>query len=500
MTIYRNQVLMPVVALLFLGALPVRADDGRIELSQASDKAKRLIVRITGDNNEGSGIVFAIDGASVYGFTAKHVLFQGKVLTGLKARFRPETWNQAFPLEGTNFHHQQDLAVFKVDVSVLGLSPREIALAFGLDQMGSTGSLDPGDEIYTIGHAMGGAWIDSKDPGHFIGMEAFGVTSQRDTLKLEHFCPPGHSGGGVFDANWRLIGMIFDNQDPFCRALRIETVLSVLNDWKLDVQLQKAVGEDAAPAAARNITVAVIDFDNRSGVNLPDIGPAACDIVTSFLFNMPGVTVVTRNRLETVLSEQRLNPTQLSTQGISRVGQLTDSNAVVTGSVTRYDVERKTLSQYNLLADIYRMSINLQIIDIDSGVIKFSKGYDVERKKTYTDAKGAPRRPQSRETELLHELLANQASEGVQQALREITAGPGSAGKLIAVPIRSAPEGADVVIGGIYYGTTPLTLDLSLGAHEIEIKLRGYAPWSYRVNIEPGRKIDAVLSPRRAGG
>ncbi len=496
MSIYCKHVLTTAVTLLFLGTMPARAEDGRADLSQASDKAKRLIVRITGANVEGSGVVFAVEGNSVYGFTARHVLFQqGKVLAGLKARFRMATWNQAFPLEGTKFHYRQDMAVFKVDVAALGLSAKEIAAAFGLDQLGATGNLDPGDEIYTIGHAMGGAWIDSKDPGHFIGLEAFAMPSQRDTLKLEHFCPPGHSGGGVFDAEWRLIGMIFDNQEPFCRALRIETVLSVLKDWKLDVQLRQAAGNEAAPAAAKNTTVAVVDFDNRSGVHLPDIGPAACDIVTSFLFNMPGVTVVTRNRLNTVLREQKLNPTKLSTQGISRLGQLLDADAVVTGSVTRYDVERKTLSRYNLLADIYRMSINLQIIDIDSGVVKFSKGFEVERKKTYTDARGAPRRPQSRETELLHELLENQASEGVQLALREITAGLGTAGKLIAVPIHSTPEGADIVIGGIFYGTTPMVHDLSLGTHDIEIKLRGYAPWSYRVKVEPGRKIEAVLSP-----
>jgi hypothetical protein len=127
--------------------------------------------------------------------------------------------------------------------------------------------------------------------------------------------------------------------------------------------------------------------------------------------------------------------------------------------------------------------------------VRFSKDFNVEDKKTYTDASGAPARPLARETELLHRLLTNQASEGVQLALRQITAGAG-AGKLIAVPIRSTPAGADVIIGGIHYGTTPMTLDLSLGAHEVEIKLRGYAPWNYRVLVEPGRKVDAVLSPR----
>ncbi|MCP4660226.1 MAG: PEGA domain-containing protein, partial [bacterium] len=451
----------------------------------ASAKAKKLIVRIAGDNVEGSGIVFGVDGNRVFGVTAKHVLFQrGKILTGLRAYLRP--WNGSFPLQGTRFHHRKDMAVFEIDVASLGLSPGEIALAFALDQLGGTDDLDPGAEINTIGHATGGAWIDSKAPGRFIDFEAFADPAQRDTLKLEHFCPPGHSGGGVFDKDWHLIGMIFDNQEPFCRALKVESLQEILRDWKYDVQWQAAVPRDEAPAVPQILTVAVVDFDNRSGARLPEIGPAACDIVTSFLFNMPGVTVVTRDRLGSVLREQNLNPTKLSTEGYSRLGQILDADAIVTGSVTRYDVERRTLHSYdlNVLADIYRMSINLQVIDINSGVVEYSDEFEIDDKKTYPDGSSAPRRPLSRESELLHKLLKEQASEGVQRALRQIKAGPDSAGTLIAVPITSTPEGADILVNGIFEGTTPATLDLSSTVHEIEVRLRGYAPWRRRVNIE----------------
>jgi len=495
---YKRHIQAAATSLLLLGTFPAWAAEGHSELHQASAKAKKLIVHILGENGEGSGIVFAVKGNDVYGFTAMHVLFQqGRVLEGLQARFR--MWNQLLPLTGTNFRPERDLAVFKVDATALGLSPKEIETAFALDQMGATGTLDPGNEIYTIGHAAGGAWIDSKEPGRFVELESFNLPAERDTLKLEHSCPPGHSGGGVFDAKWHLIGMIFDNQQPFCRALRIETVLSILQDWKFDIQLRKAVEDDTPPAPARNITVAVVDFDNRSGVDLPDIGAAACDIITSFLFNMPGVTVVTRNRLDTILREQRLNPTQLSTAGVSRVGRLLDADAVVTGSVIRYDVERKTLSQYNLMADIYRMSINLQIVDIGSGEVKFSENFQVDRKQTYTDAKGAPRRPLSRETELLHELLEIQAREGVQSALRQLNAGVERAGELIAVEVTSTPEGAEILINGIFEGKTPNTLNLSADVHEIEIRLRGYAPWVRRVKVESGRRVDAVLDPVARG-
>lgn len=484
---------------MLLAALPAGAQEDRAELLQRSAHAKKLIVRISGDGLDGAGIVFATDGSHVYGATAKHVLVAPgkKIRTGLRASFK--MWHQALPVEGHRFHPRQDLATFKVDVRPLGLSVHDLKLALALDQLGSTAKLDPGDAIYTIGHATGGAWIDSKDPGRFIEREAFADPPQRDTLKLEHFCPPGHSGGGVFDGNWRLIGMIFDNQEPFCRALGIETVLSQVHDWKYDIQLQRPAETDVAPVASKGITVAVIDFDNRSGERLPDVGAAACDLVTSFLFNMPKVTVVTRDRLQSILREQQLNPTQMSTAGKSRVGRLVDADALVTGSVSRYDVERRTVRYRNtsMLSDTYRMSINLQIIDIDSGVIKFSKDYDVERVTPYPDARSAPSRPLSRESELLRELLEHQAREGVQTALRQITSGLDRAGKLIAVAVRSKPEGADVTVSGIYYGKTPLDLDLSLGVHEVEMKLPGYAPWRHRVNVGPDSTIEAVLSPGR---
>ena len=498
-TMARQWYLLGRVSCLLLAAVPGYAQDERAELLQRSAHAKKLIVRISGDGLDGSGIVFAADGSYVYGATAKHVLVgaKNKPREGLRASFK--MWHQALPVEGDRFHPRQDLATFKIDVRPLGLSVHDLKLALALDQLGSTADLDPGDAIYTIGHATGGAWIDSKDPGRFIEREAFGDPTERDTLKLEHYCPPGHSGGGVFDDRWRLIGMIFDNQEPFCRALRVETVLSQIHDWKYEIQLRQPPERDDAPVASRGITVAVIDFDNRSGERLPDVGAAACDLVTSFLFNMPKVTVVTRDRLRSVLREQQLNPTQMSTEGKSRIGRLVDADAIVTGSVSRYDVERRTVRYRNtsMLSDTYRMSINLQIIDIDSGVVRFSKDYDVERITPYPDARSAPRQPLSRESELLRELLEHQARESVQTALRELTSGLDAAGKLIAVAIRSQPEGAEVTIGGIYYGKTPLDRDLSLGVHEIEIKLPGYAPWRHRVNIGPETTIEAILSPGR---
>ena len=75
---------------------------------------------------------------------------------------------------------------------------------------------------------QGGAWIDSKAPGYVSSSD------DSETLRLEHFCPFAHIGGGVFDQDWRLIGMISYIQERFCFALRIEFVLEILNDWRYE--------------------------------------------------------------------------------------------------------------------------------------------------------------------------------------------------------------------------------------------------------------------------
>ena len=57
--------------------------------------------------------------------------------------------------------------------------------------------------------------------------------------------------------------------------------------------------------------------------------------------------------------------------------------------------------------------------------------------------------------------------------------------------IRSTPSGADVTVGSIYRGKTPLQVDLAPGVeHELLVVLQGYEPVSRRVLAEPSGKID----------
>jgi hypothetical protein len=60
--------------------------------------------------------------------------------------------------------------------------------------------------------------------------------------------------------------------------------------------------------------------------------------------------------------------------------------------------------------------------------------------------------------------------------------------------VSSTPGGADIEIDGNFVGSTPSTLGVTAGSHDILIKKNGFKSWTKKVAISNGRvKIDATL-------
>jgi len=463
----------------------------RANLYQDAERAELLVVRITAPNTEGAGILFHVDDRYVYGITAKHVVFQrGKKIDGLQAELR--NWQgRQLPVEAFKLHYEEDLAVFRAELAPLRLTRAEVLQGVPLDQLGASGELDPGNALYSLGHSTASAWISPKEPVRF------GKGDGANAFLFESACPQGHSGGAVFDEQWRLVGMMIEEERPYCRALRIDPVLKIVQGWKLDISLRPPPPREGEKASSRQITVAVVDFDNRSAKDLPNLGFVAQDITTSYLHTLPGVVLVSRDRLASIRKEIKLPDTVNTGEGISRVGHLLQADALVTGSIVRYDVERRTFEGYgtSALQDVFRMTISLQILDVNTARVQFSKSFDVERVKQYPKADSAPRQPIDLTSELLTALL-DQAQPDLRSALSQVVGGLGVAGQFINVPVSSTPAGADVIMGGTYMGKTPITLQLALEIHEIQVVLPGYEPWARRFRAEPGKGIEANLVPK----
>ena len=484
-----GRILLTGLALLAL-ALPAAAERGRADLYEEGEKARLLVARITAPSTEGAGIVFHIDGQFAYGITAKHVLYQqGKVLRDLKAQF--QAWpTQSFDVKVLKLHPEQDLAVFQADLRPLGLSPAELLRGIPLDQLGESRELDPGNDLFYIGHSTAQAWITPKAPVKF-------AVGRPDSFLFEEDCPQGHSGGGVFDKEWQLVGMMIDEERPYCRALRIELILRMIQEWKLTISWLPGITKQRSPRKAGDITVAVVDFDNRSNKqDLPQLGGMAQDITTSSLVSLPGVRLVTRDRLDKVWKEHRLKDPVKAGTGASKLGQLLDADALVTGSILTYDVERRVFDGFGTTAlmDVFRMEISFQVLDVKNGQVRYAKTFPVERIVEYPKETSAPREPRDMTNELLTALV-NDAQRELRSALMQLAGGRNTAGQLIEVAVMTNPAGADIILNGAYVDKTPYTLRLKEAVHEVELVVRGYRPWKQRVSVQAGTVIDVNLIP-----
>lgn len=485
-----NKVRSIMVGLTLLAmALPAMSQD-RTELYEENERVQSLVVHLTAPTTEGAGIIFHVDERYAYGITAKHVVYQqGKVVQNLTAHFR--TWpGRKLSVKAYKFHPEEDLAVFQADLLSLGLSRAEILKNIPLDMLGSSANLDPGDDLSCLGHSTAGAWITPKTWVQFARKDG------NHAFLFEFPCPQGHSGGAVFDKEWRLVGMMIDEERPYCRALGIDPILKIVQGWKLGIDLHPAPSKGRGPQKSGKITVAVVGFDNRSGKEFPDLGAVAQDAATSFLYTLPGVVLVTRDRLDKVRDEIKLPETTQEGKGISRVGRLLNADALLTGSVLSYDVERRKFEGFgtSALQDIFRMEISLQLLDVASGRVRFSKTFNVERIQPYPKETSAPREPIDRKSELLRALL-DLSQNDLKGALMQVAGGLGTADQFIEVPVFTSPAGADIIVNGLYMGKTPKTLPLTQSSHEIELVMPGYESWHRRVKVQTGLRIDANLAP-----
>jgi len=56
----------------------------------------------------------------------------------------------------------------------------------------------------------------------------------------------------------------------------------------------------------------------------------------------------------------------------------------------------------------------------------------------------------------------------------------------IPLTVDSAPSGADILVDGEFVGSTPSSIPVTMGSHEISVKKKGYATWTRKMNIQGG--------------
>lgn len=87
-----------------------------------------------------------------------------------------------------------------------------------------------------------------------------------------------------------------------------------------------------------------------------------------------------------------------------------------------------------------------------------------------------------------------------QTGKTEVSASSAGAGPSLAataeLQVASTPPGADIEIDGKFVGSTPSSISLAPGDHEIAVKKSGFAPWNRKITVSTGHiNVSADLAP-----
>ena len=212
-----------------LGATPVSAQNP--PPASKAEQAKTLIVKIRAPKELGAGILFSLRGGYLFIATASHVV-QGspQELEKLAVEFE-FLRGVPVPAERWRDFPKLDLAVLRVDIQRSGLheAAADPAPVLPFQFLNSSVKVQKGAPVYPIGHPIGYEWYIPTDPARIKEVIA-------EEIRYEPTCFGGQSGGGVFDEEGHLIGMILRDHTLYCEAISFERICATLEeDWGLVV-------------------------------------------------------------------------------------------------------------------------------------------------------------------------------------------------------------------------------------------------------------------------
>jgi tetratricopeptide (TPR) repeat protein len=205
--------------------------------SDSEKQAHQLVVMIrgtmAGDSVIGAGVIFGASQDRLYVATANHVLRRGRGPQAaqkienleVKLNWLPGEWAAGQVLDDSDA--DLDLAVLSVKTPRGPLAGSQPFARLGRPVERRNG-------VFAVGFPGSRQWEANLQPDPVSA-----VTTSTLTFQTQ-FVQQGHSGGGLFNENWELVGLIKQDQPPHAVAIRIEAVIDQLKQWGYTVALSPA--------------------------------------------------------------------------------------------------------------------------------------------------------------------------------------------------------------------------------------------------------------------
>lgn len=243
------------------------------------------------------------------------------------------------------------------------------------------------------------------------------------------------------------------------------------------------------------ITVAVVDFTDQTGKDLHGIEVASTEILSTLLHKTGAFSVVERTKLKAIITEQGFTMSGLvdSTKNAVQVGKLLGADFLITGSVLTYGEKVVKFKGYGVTTEktIKELVVNIKVLDMNTGNIEYATLATAQDEALNTNSVTVA--SDYLERTLLQKALESSVKEIKEQMKLRQTVVP----EKVNVEFYSTPGGADVEINNVFYGNTPLKIQLNPGLHKVKISLAQYEPWEKTINAGEGLVVRAVLEKKQ---
>jgi hypothetical protein len=174
----------------------------------------------------GAGIVLGVSADSVYIATALHVVVDREESVWVRFSFAPEDSVQAAVRHASDDLFALDLAV----ITVPAPADPAGALSAHRGRLGDSGVLRQGDQVSPVGCPDGECWGAPSPPDRIL-------SGGEDILFQSVFVKGGSSGGGLFNEEWEVVGLVTDSDPPRARAIPMDRVMRQAAAWGVPVTL-----------------------------------------------------------------------------------------------------------------------------------------------------------------------------------------------------------------------------------------------------------------------
>lgn len=245
--------------------------------------------------------------------------------------------------------------------------------------------------------------------------------------------------------------------------------------------------------------LAVVAFENHTEVRIPDLENMGLQYLESALLNLGRFTLADRTSVNRSLTEIGFS----SASGLVdpayaiQLGRMLGARYLAVGNIMDISYRTTKFQGYGITTrrSFVSVTLGLRVIDAERGTVVFTDQITLSRENLPFEFSSVQISGGAMKTlgELLNKGI-NRLAGRLNQRMAVVVAQPVPPVGKVKIKLDSIPSGADVEIGGIFWGNTPCELFLEDGkVMEITISLAGYDPWVKKVLIRPDLEIVATL-------